>query len=74
MIVLYRKQKMHLVNCGNNLQSAKSLDASIRCLATHIMPHLKKKSKNYCTFFKNFFDFCARKNFSFLQKQRKGGI
>lgn len=74
MIVLYRKKKMHSVNCGNNLQSAKSLDASIRYLTMDIMPHLKKKSKSYCTFFKNIFDFCAGKNFSFLQMQRKGGI
>ena len=71
MIVLYRKQKMHPVNCGNNLQSAKSLDASIRYLATHIMPHLKKKSKNYCTFFKNFLDFVQEKTSVFCKSRGK---
>lgn len=42
MIVKNQKKK-HLINCGNNLQSAFSSDASIQYFATHIMPHLKRK-------------------------------
>ncbi len=66
MGLLNQNKKMHPVNCGNNLQSAKSLDVSTQRLVTYIVPHLKKKRKNYCIFYKKKLQLSAH-------MQKKGG-
>ena len=54
LIVFYHKNKMHSVNCGNNLQSALVSDASILLLKYKILCHIHTKNSS-------FFDICSRK-------------
>lgn len=65
LIVFYPKNKMHLVNCWNNLQSALMSDASILLLKSKILCHIHMRNSS-------FFDICSRK-FEKLQNLMIGG-
>lgn len=54
MIVFYPKNKMHPVNCWNNLQSALMSDVSILLMKYKVLCHIHMRNSSI-------FDICSRK-------------